>query len=117
MTAFIEAQKSSFRPFLQHFCRTQLLDDFITKVMYSPTEGDIMFFNQSITAKSNRSKMTFKKKATPFLRSATAHKVLKKIDAVEPNTGVDDNTTTPNLLNNIYSNSNKNAKSFSYESW
>jgi len=117
MTAFIEAQKSSFRPFLQNFCRTQLFDDFITKVMYSPTEGDIMFFNQSITAKANRSKMTFKKKATPFLRSATAHKVLKKIDAVEPNTGVDDNTTTPNLLNNIYSNSNKNAKSFSYESW
>jgi len=117
MKSFIEAQRPSFRPFLGEFCRTQLFDDFITKIMYNPGEADVIFFNQSITAKANRSKMTFKKKATPFLHSATAHKVLKTIDAVEPNAGQDDTAAIPNLLDNIYANLNKNDKCFSYESW
>jgi len=117
MKGFISAQRSHFRPFLEDFCRTQLFDDFITKRMYNPEEPDVMFFDQSITAKMNRSKMTLKKKATPFLQSAKAHKVLKKINAVEPNDADGDCASSRNLLDQFFASADQDKKKFSYASW
>ena len=83
---FIETQRADIRPFLAEFCRTQLFDDFITRRVASHAdELDMIFFDQSITAKLNRSKMTLKKKKTPFLKYANAHKRLRVVEAVQPN--------------------------------
>jgi hypothetical protein len=46
---------------------------------------DVTFFDQSIDAKKNRSKLRLKKLETPFLHSANAHRIMKRIDAIEPN--------------------------------
>lgn len=83
--AFVAAQKDEVVPFLSEMCMTQSFDDFITRRMYSPGEPDLIFFDQSIDAKINRSRMKIKKVDTPFLHSAKVHKVLKKLAAVEPN--------------------------------
>jgi len=83
---FIKSQRGDFQPFLEEFCRTQLFDDFITRRVASHAdELDMIFFDQSITAKINRSKMTLKKKKTPFLKNANAHKRLRVFEAVSPN--------------------------------
>ena len=82
---FLASQKPEYAPYLSQLCMTQQFDDFITKRLYSPEMPDIIFFDQSIDAKNNRSRMRFKKVETPFLHSAKAHKVLKSFLAVEPN--------------------------------
>ena len=69
----------------QGMCLTQQFDDFITRRMYSPGEPELVFFDQSIDAKLNRSRLRMKKLDTPFLQNAKAHKVLKLVDAIEPN--------------------------------
>jgi pentatricopeptide repeat protein len=46
---------------------------------------DLIFFDQSIDAKLNRSRLKLKKVDTPFLQSAQIHKTLKSFKAVEPN--------------------------------
>ena len=53
--------------------------------MYSPGEPELVFFDQSIDAKMNRSKLKLRKVETPFVQYAKAHKQLKKIKAIEPN--------------------------------
>ena len=64
---------------------TQQFDDFITKRMFNAEKApDVIFFDQSIEAKSNRSRRKFKKVDTPFLHSANAHRELKLVQAVEP---------------------------------
>jgi len=83
--AFIASQKLENVPFLTEVCMSQQFDDFITRRLYSPGEPDLVFFDQSIDAKLNRSKLKLKKVETPFLLSAKAHKVLKKLKAVKPN--------------------------------
>ena len=82
---FVAAQKPENQPFLAELCETQQFDNYITKSLYSPGEPDVIFFSQSIDAKLNRSRLKLRKVDTPFLQSAKAHKVLKKIQAVEPN--------------------------------
>ena len=82
---FIAWQKVEQQPFYQELCMTQQFDDFITKRMYNPEVADAIFFDQSIDAKNNRSRLKIKKVETPFLQSAKAHKVLKTFQAVEPN--------------------------------
>jgi len=84
-SGFIAWQKSDQQPFFQEMCMTQQFDDFITKRMYNPDDADVIFFDQSIDAKDNRSRLKLKKVETPFLQSAKAHKVLKTLRAVEPN--------------------------------
>jgi pentatricopeptide repeat protein len=81
---FIRSQKAENLPFLKHFTTTQQFDDFITKRLYSPKMPDIIFFDQSIEAKLNRSRLKLQKVHTPFLQSAKAHKVLQKFKAVAP---------------------------------
>jgi pentatricopeptide repeat protein len=83
---FIASQKHEYQPFLKELCMTQQFDDFITKRLYSPGEPDVIFFDQSIDAKSNRSRLKIRKLDTPFLQGAQAHKVLNVVTAVAPNT-------------------------------
>lgn len=82
---FLASQKTEAVQFLAELCMTQQFDDFLTRRMYSPGEPDLVFFDQSIKAKINRSKLKLRKSETPLLQSAKAHKDLKKIKAVSPN--------------------------------
>lgn len=82
---FLGSQNADYLPFLYELCATQQFDDFITKRLYNPEMPEIIFFDQSIDAKLNRSRLKFSKVETPFLQSAKAHKVLKSFVAVEPN--------------------------------
>ena len=107
---FLKSQRQDFKPFLKVFLDTQLFDSFITKALFSPHEPDILFFNQSITAKKNRSKMTLKKKRTPFLHSAKAQKQLRTIDASKPSA-----ESNLNLLDHFYGTSE--TRKFSYAKW
>lgn len=70
---------------MTQFCQTQHYHDFLARLMYSPGEPDLVFFDQSIDAKLNRSKMKLKKVETPFLHAAKVHKDLTKLPAVPPN--------------------------------
>lgn len=63
---------------------TQQFDDFITKRMYLSSEPDVIFFNQSIDAKKNRSIMSRKKVNVDYLNSANAHKDLQQYVAIPP---------------------------------
>ncbi len=110
---FINAQRPDFKPFLKAFCLTQHFDCFITKRMFSPKEPDVLFFDQSITAKRNRSIKTLKKKRTPFLQSTKAQKQLRTVDAAKPSLESESNF---NLLDRIYANSSE-KKVFSYATW
>lgn len=82
---FIASQKGEYSAYLSQLCSTQQFDDFITKRLYSPNQPDIIFFDQSIDAKLNRSRLKLRKTQTPFLQSAKTHKQLEKFVAVEPN--------------------------------
>ena len=82
---FIASQKLEYQPFIKELCMTQQFDDFITKRLYSPGEPDVIFFDQSIDAKNNRSRLKLKKVDTPFLQGAQAHKILSVVTAVAPN--------------------------------
>jgi hypothetical protein len=84
LIGFVSSQKDETAPFLSEMCMTQSFDDFLTRRMYSPGEPDLIFFDQSIDAKNNRSNLKLRKVETPFLHSAKAHKVLKKLSALEP---------------------------------
>jgi pentatricopeptide repeat protein len=83
---FIASQKPEYFSYLSELFSTQQFDDFITKRMYSAQLPDIIFFDQSIDAKLNRSRLKLKKVHTPFLQSAQTHKQLETFVAVEPNT-------------------------------
>jgi hypothetical protein len=110
---FIASQRSDHRFFLREFCATQQFDCFLTKKMYEPGAPDILFFDQSITAKKNRSKMTLKKKETPFLMSAKAHKGLRSVEVPQPK---DEPISGSNLMDQIYAATQK-KKSFMYKNW
>jgi len=84
--SFLASQKPEYYSYLSELCSTQQFDDFITKRLYSPKLPDIIFFDQSIDAKLNRSRLKLKKVHTPFLQSAQTHKQLQPFVAVEPNT-------------------------------
>ena len=82
-TEFIADQKNDYQPFLSELCRTQQFDEFVCKRRGLPA---VLFFDQTVDDKLNRTKRRFKSKVdTPFLVSAKAHKQLKQIKAVEPN--------------------------------
>jgi len=115
MKEFLSSQRPDFKPFLKEFCCTQQFDCFVTKRMYNPKEPDVKFFDESITAKKNRSKMTLKKKRTPFLLSAVAHKQLRRIDSSEPSDNSDSNF---NLLDKFYATASPSGKkAFAYKTW
>ena len=83
---FVAAAPLDFQPFLQELTLSQQFDDFTTRKMHNAEDApDIKFFDQSVDAKKNRSILRLKKKETPFLHAACAHRELKRIKAVEPN--------------------------------
>lgn len=82
---FVHAASSEFQPFLSELVMTQQFDDFISRRMYNKGDApDMKFFDQSVDAKKNRSKLKIKKVETHFLHSAKARRDLKKVKAVEP---------------------------------
>jgi len=82
---FVAKAEKDFQPFLASLVQTQQFDDFVTRKMHNAADAaDIKFFDQSIDAKRNRSRLTMKKKETNFLHAASARRDLKKIKAVEP---------------------------------
>ena len=83
---FVQSQLLDFHPFLEELIGTQQFDDFVTRRMYNAGDApDVKFFDQSIDAKRNRSRLRLKKKDTPFLHSAVAHREMKQVDAIQPN--------------------------------
>jgi pentatricopeptide repeat protein len=82
--AFMANLRADNVALMSQFCQTQHYHDFLSRRMYSPGEPDLVFFDQSIDAKLNRSKMKLKKVETPFLHSAKVHKDLTKLPAVSP---------------------------------
>ena len=83
---FVESQRFDFQPFLTELVSTQMFDTFITRRIYNAGKApDVTFFDQSIDAKKNRSKMRLKKTETPFLNAANARRNLKRVQAIEPN--------------------------------
>ncbi|KAL3809617.1 hypothetical protein ACHAXA_006616 [Cyclostephanos tholiformis] len=82
---FVASADKDFQPFLEELVQTQQFDDFVTRKMHNAADAaDIKFFDQSIDAKRNRSKLTLRKKETNFLHAASARRGLKRINAVEP---------------------------------
>lgn len=81
----MSAASRDFRPFLEELTLTQQFDDFVTKRMYSSLEPDVIFFNQSIDAKKNRSILNRKKADVDYLNAANAHKDLQQYVAIPPN--------------------------------
>src|SRR5210317_2353574 len=77
---FVHAASSEFQPFLSELVMTQQFDDFISRRMYNKGDApDMKFFDQSVDAKKNRSKLKIKKVETYFLHSAKARRDLKKV--------------------------------------
>ena len=90
--SFVASQKNENSPFYVEFTMTQHFDDFISRRIVSPGEPDIIFFDQSIDAKLNRSKLKLRKIDTPMLHSAKAHRSLRHVDALLPfSADLDDN--------------------------
>lgn len=110
---FVSSQRADYRYFLREFCSTQQFDCFVTKRMNEPMSPDVIFFDQSITAKKNRSKMTLKKKDTAFLISAKARRKLRPIEVVQPSYEVE---VFSNLLDQIYAATNQ-KKNYFYKVW
>jgi hypothetical protein len=110
---FINSQRQDCKYFLKEFCSTQQFDCFITKKMYEPNSPDIIFFDQSITAKKNRSKMTLKKRETAFLISAKAHRRLRTVQVSQPS---DELEQSSNLLDQLYATAGQ-KKQYVYKSW
>lgn len=111
---FIRSQRSDYKLFLKEFCHTQQFDCFVTKKIFHSQDPAILFFDQSINAKRNRSKMSLKKKETSFLTEAQAHIKLRTIYALHPaGKEIDGN----NLIDMIYRLENRNSTSFQYHSW
>lgn len=111
---FIAGQRSDYRYFLKEFCCSQQFDCFISKKILNPQEPAVLFFDQSINAKKNRSRLSLKKKDTSFLTGTQAHKQLRTIPALEP-AGIGINTT--NLLDKLYGSNASAKKPFSYRVW
>jgi pentatricopeptide repeat protein len=85
LIAFLASQKTDNTTFLVEMCMTQQFDDFISRRIYRQGEPDLIFFDESIDAKLNRSRLKLKKVDTPVLQNAKAHKVLTKFSALLPN--------------------------------
>jgi hypothetical protein len=76
------------------FVNTQAYAQFILyRVEKAETDYEVMFFDESIKQKLNRSRMKFTKEPTPFL-SETRYKLSSKVSAVH--------FDTDDLPNSIY---------------
>ena len=75
-TRLVAGQEAGWAPFLTELCGTHHFDRFVTRRLYGPGEPDVTFFDQSIDAKINRSRLRVRKLGTLFLQSAQAHATL-----------------------------------------
>ena len=111
-TEFVNSQLPDYQPFLEELIGTQQFDDFVTRRIYNACKApDVTFFDQSIDAKRNRSKLNLKKVRTNFLHSANAHRNLKQIDAIPPNKA----NLPPRSTSDLYYDMKKG--SYTYPTW
>lgn len=73
------------QPFFSQFLDTHAFSQFaIERIERADTDFEILFFEESLKAKRNRSKFRFTKKTTPFLEDSS-YAVSRTISALEPN--------------------------------
>jgi hypothetical protein len=84
--AFLDNMGEEYRPFVAALMSTQAFQNFIdARMQPDPDDLDIIFFDESIEAKKNRSRLQVIKKGTEFLLTGTFNKV-KTIVALAPDT-------------------------------
>ena len=69
--AYANSQHSSRRKFYDIFLSTQAVSTFLSECCSAAPTYDVLFFNESIIAKMNRSRLRWFKRSTPFLRDAS----------------------------------------------
>ncbi|KAL9650377.1 hypothetical protein ABK040_016444 [Willaertia magna] len=79
---FIKAQPEQAQSFLEAFVHTQAFERFLMDRIEKNNENEILFLDESITEKHNRSKLKFRKTNTPFLSKNL--KVAKTLMAFAP---------------------------------
>ncbi|KAJ3096697.1 DENN domain-containing protein 4C [Phlyctochytrium planicorne] len=69
---FLNSQDKDTRPFLTSLVETQSFAQFtLDRIERPESDYEILFFDESIKAKLNRSKLKFSKETTPFLKDST----------------------------------------------
>ena len=82
---FVAASDKETKPFLLNFMETQAFSEFaIERIEKSESDHDILFFDESLKAKRNRSKFRINKEMTPFIEDSS-YKISQTIQAIEPN--------------------------------
>uniref|UniRef100_A0A7S1KMY1 UDENN domain-containing protein n=1 Tax=Percolomonas cosmopolitus TaxID=63605 RepID=A0A7S1KMY1_9EUKA len=66
---FVRDQPLTDRPFVRRLLETQAFDQFVKQRTLNNNSAEVVFFDESIQAKLNRSKLKFHKKDTPFLNN------------------------------------------------
>ncbi|KAJ3299939.1 hypothetical protein HK104_005851 [Borealophlyctis nickersoniae] len=69
---FLASCDKESRPFMSHLVETQAFAQFTLDRLERPeTDPEVLFFDESIKEKRNRSKLRFSKETTPFLKEAS----------------------------------------------
>ena len=81
---FLKSNAASNHAFLKQFLETQAFQAFVElRTHPNPNDTDVLYFDESITAKKNRSRFQVKKHATPFLNDKT-HSITKVFVSPSP---------------------------------
>ncbi|KAJ3202276.1 hypothetical protein HDU82_007481 [Entophlyctis luteolus] len=82
---FLASADRETRGYLSHIVETQNFVQFtLTRVELPDSDYEILFFDESIKAKMNRSKLKFSKDTTPFLKDG-AYSIRATVTALPPN--------------------------------
>ena len=82
--AFTADSESDTRIFLKQVVYSQAFSQFILKrTGESEDDYEVLFFDESIKSKLNRSKLRFTKEATPFLNE-TSYQISRTIECIPP---------------------------------
>ncbi|KAJ3039373.1 hypothetical protein HDV00_012249 [Rhizophlyctis rosea] len=82
---FLSCSDKDCRPFMSQLVETQAFTQFTLDRLERPeTDFEVLFFDESVKEKRNRSKLRFSKDTTPFLKE-TAYDVAATVDVVGVN--------------------------------
>ncbi|KAJ3219079.1 DENN domain-containing protein 4C [Dinochytrium kinnereticum] len=82
---FLASQDKESRPFLSVLIETQSFAQFtLDRIERPESDYEILFFDESIKAKLNRSKLKFSKETTPFLKDST-YNIRATVAVASPN--------------------------------
>lgn len=82
---FIAEFDSDSKPFIRQIVQSQAFSQFVLeRLERSETDYEILFFDESIKAKLNRSKLRFSKELTPFLKD-DSYQITSSISCLTPN--------------------------------